>query len=401
MPAGLLAVAAVLARARGSCWWRPSEQQGKQGRPGRGCRRRRTPAGGIDGGRRQGGPTDAAAGDHLPHLLPTRAGKIPGGWTCCSRRAPSTSLSRCCLPVPECLTGRTRRIVELRWTTWRRLTCGSTLLRAAPMASPCLSTSSAMSYLSAIQLYTATSLTISRRSMGSAMDSWRGVGSRGSWWWPPAMPAGLQVVAAVLARGAPGGGRWPCLRGSRLWPPSLLAGLLVVAVRATRTTRAGRPCGSRRRRTPPGGSTEEGLVWWWPHQDAAAGDHLPDLLPTCAGNILGGWTCCSRRAPSTSLSRCCLPERLDGPDTEKSRAAVDYLALADLWEHFAESSAYGLAVLVRLLGHVLPLRHPAIHSHQPHHLQEEHGERNGFLHSIRNLSSYHIPVAAVYGSASA
>nr|XP_051208762.1 uncharacterized protein LOC127325979 isoform X3 [Lolium perenne] len=105
----------------------------------------------------------------------------------------------------------------------------------------------------------------------------------------------------------------------------------------------------------------------------------PDLLPTCAGNILGGWTCCSRRAPSTSLSRCCLPERLDGPDTEKSRAAVDYLALADLWEHFAESSAYGLAVLVRLLGHVLPLRHPAIHSHQPHHLQEKHGECNGFL----------------------
>jgi hypothetical protein len=60
---------------------------------------------------------------------------------------------------------------------------------------------------------------------------------------------------------------------------------------------------------------------------------------------------------------------LDGPDTENSRAAVDHLASADLWEHFAESSAYGLAVLVRLLGHVLPLRHPAIHSHQPHHLQ--------------------------------
>ncbi|XP_047092216.1 uncharacterized protein LOC124704026 isoform X3 [Lolium rigidum] len=65
---------------------------------------------------------------------------------------------------------------------------------------------------------------------------------------------------------------------------------------------------------------------------------------------------------------------------EKSKAAVDFLSLAELWEHFAESGAYGLAVLVRLLGHVLPLRHPAIHSHQPHHLQ--------------------IPVAAVYGSAS-
>jgi hypothetical protein len=37
--------------------------------------------------------------------------------------------------------------------------------------------------------------------------------------------------------------------------------------------------------------------------------------------------------------------------------------------YFAESGAYGLAVLIRLLGHVLPLRHPAIHSHQPHHLQ--------------------------------
>ncbi|XP_047092218.1 uncharacterized protein LOC124704026 isoform X5 [Lolium rigidum] len=58
---------------------------------------------------------------------------------------------------------------------------------------------------------------------------------------------------------------------------------------------------------------------------------------------------------------------------EKSKAAVDFLSLAELWEHFAESGAYGLAVLVRLLGHVLPLRHPAIHSHQPHHLQEENG----------------------------
>ena len=62
-------------------------------------------------------------------------------------------------------------------------------------------------------------------------------------------------------------------------------------------------------------------------------------------------------------------EHLDGPDTERSKVLVDYLALSDLWEHFAESSAYGLAVLVCLLGHVLPLRHPAIHSHQPHHLQ--------------------------------
>jgi hypothetical protein len=51
-------------------------------------------------------------------------------------------------------------------------------------------------------------------------------------------------------------------------------------------------------------------------------------------------------------------ERLDGPDMEKSKAAVDYLALADLWENFAKSSAYGLALLVRLLGHTLPLRHP-------------------------------------------
>jgi hypothetical protein len=48
---------------------------------------------------------------------------------------------------------------------------------------------------------------------------------------------------------------------------------------------------------------------------------------------------------------------------------VDYLALSALWEQFAESSVYGLAVLVRLLGLVLPLRHPAIHNQQPHHLQ--------------------------------
>jgi hypothetical protein len=125
MPTGLLVVAAVLARARGSCWWRPSEQQGKQGRPGRGCRRRRTPAGGIDGGRRQGGPTDAAAGDHLPHLLPTRAGKIPGGWTCCSRRAPSTSLSRCCLPVPV---SKSFQIPLLFITLGEILFCGSEVM---------------------------------------------------------------------------------------------------------------------------------------------------------------------------------------------------------------------------------------------------------------------------------
>ncbi|KAM0877737.1 hypothetical protein ACQ4PT_035301 [Festuca glaucescens] len=62
-------------------------------------------------------------------------------------------------------------------------------------------------------------------------------------------------------------------------------------------------------------------------------------------------------------------ERVDGPDTERRKVTVDYLVLSDLWENFAESTAYDLAVLVRLLGHVLPLRHPAIHSHQPHHLQ--------------------------------
>jgi hypothetical protein len=60
---------------------------------------------------------------------------------------------------------------------------------------------------------------------------------------------------------------------------------------------------------------------------------------------------------------------LDGPDTEKSKAAVDCLALANLREHFAESSVYSLAVLVRILGYVLPLRHPALHIHLPHHLQ--------------------------------
>jgi hypothetical protein len=54
---------------------------------------------------------------------------------------------------------------------------------------------------------------------------------------------------------------------------------------------------------------------------------------------------------------------LDGPDTEKSKAAVDYLALTDLWDHFAKSSGYSLALLVRLLGHTLPLRH------QHHHLK--------------------------------
>lgn len=36
---------------------------------------------------------------------------------------------------------------------------------------------------------------------------------------------------------------------------------------------------------------------------------------------------------------------------KKSDAAVEYFALADLWEHYAESSAYGLAVPVRHHGH--------------------------------------------------
>jgi hypothetical protein len=36
---------------------------------------------------------------------------------------------------------------------------------------------------------------------------------------------------------------------------------------------------------------------------------------------------------------------------KKSDAAVEYFALADLWEHYAESSANGLAVPVRHLGH--------------------------------------------------
>jgi hypothetical protein len=64
-----------------------------------------------------------------------------------------------------------------------------------------------------------------------------------------------------------------------------------------------------------------------------------------------------------------LPGTLGRVEHEKRKASVDFLSLAELWEHFAESSAYGLAVLVCLLGHVLPLRHPAIHNHQLHHLQ--------------------------------
>ncbi|KAM0843388.1 hypothetical protein ACQ4PT_057731 [Festuca glaucescens] len=36
---------------------------------------------------------------------------------------------------------------------------------------------------------------------------------------------------------------------------------------------------------------------------------------------------------------------------QKRDTAVEYFALADLWEHYAESSAYGLAVPVRHLGH--------------------------------------------------
>jgi hypothetical protein len=64
-----------------------------------------------------------------------------------------------------------------------------------------------------------------------------------------------------------------------------------------------------------------------------------------------------------------LPGTLGRAEHEKSKAAVDFLSLAELWEHFAESGAYSLAVLVCLLGHVLPLRHPAIHNHQLHYLQ--------------------------------
>ncbi|XP_047095272.1 uncharacterized protein LOC124707650 isoform X2 [Lolium rigidum] len=133
---------------------------------------------------------------------------------------------------------QTRRGAKSWWITWRCLTCGSTLLRAVPTASPCLSASSATSYLSAIQLYTTTSLTISRRRMGSEMDYNGRACSR----------ARILVVAAGHARWDPGCGCRPCSRG-----------LLVVAVRAK-----GRPDRvSRRRRTPAGtaeGSTEEGLT---------------------------------------------------------------------------------------------------------------------------------------------
>ncbi|XP_047092217.1 uncharacterized protein LOC124704026 isoform X4 [Lolium rigidum] len=66
----------------------------------------------------------------------------------------------------ERLDGPNTRRAKPRWTSCRWLSCGSTLLRAEPTASPCSSASSATSYLSAIQLYTATSLTISRRRMG-------------------------------------------------------------------------------------------------------------------------------------------------------------------------------------------------------------------------------------------
>jgi hypothetical protein len=59
----------------------------------------------------------------------------------------------------------------------------------------------------------------------------------------------------------------------------------VEAVRATRTTRAARPCGSRRRRMPAGGSTEDaGRGDRRMLQPATTSHHL---LPTRAGNIPG------------------------------------------------------------------------------------------------------------------
>ena len=39
--------------------------------------------------------------------------------------------------------------------------------------------------------------------------------------------------------------------------------------------------------------------------------------------------------------------RLDDGEKNRDVAAVEYFALADLWEHYAESSAYGLDVPLR------------------------------------------------------
>jgi hypothetical protein len=68
------------------------------------------------------------------------------------------------------------------------------------------------------------------------------------------MLAGLLVVAAGHACGAPGGGRRPCSRGSSWWWPSEQHG------------QQGRPGRVALGAAPPdagrAGSTEEGLVWW-------------------------------------------------------------------------------------------------------------------------------------------
>jgi hypothetical protein len=120
------------------------------------------------------------------------------------------------------------------------------------------------------------------------------------------------VVAAGHAYGAPGCGRRPCSRaGSRWWRPSEQQG----------QQQAARPSGSRRRaagRRQGGDGGRPGVVVASPGCRSRPATTSPDLLPTRAGKIPGGWTCCSRRAPSTSLSRCCLPVPV-GDHPSKSR----------------------------------------------------------------------------------
>jgi hypothetical protein len=83
-------------------------------------------------------------------------------------------------------------------------------------------------------------------------------------------------------------------------PPTLhrITGpICVAAARSTGTKKDGQTVvlGAAGRRHERQGDVRR-KAWWWPDKDAAAGDHLSDLLPTPATS-LDGWTCCSRHHP--------------------------------------------------------------------------------------------------------
>jgi hypothetical protein len=71
------------------------------------------------------------------------------------------------------------------------------------------------------------------------------------------------------------------------------------------------------------------------------------LLPTPSGSVLVN----ENNDSTVFLLLFTYKDRFRGPDTVwqlEKKHSVDYFTLEDLWEHYSESSAYGLAVPVQL-----------------------------------------------------